>query len=312
MLMPGWLESVRNSKRALAIIGLIVGLVLVGAVIGVTFMRSSGNSTSGYAQRGGEDPCRAGLSPEMLYRTALAAQSSGTINWSRAIACTQAISETNPDYKQTLFIEAWALWNTGQRSAAISEYKTYLKLHPEDVQGWLNLGYSLIVIDKCKAAVPALNTVLKLQPSNTAAVHNLVLCGDLGDAYAAALHAQSSGNFADELVLAQQIARSHPNFANILFLVAWAQWNVGQREQAVATYRRYLKSHPRDVQATLNLGVALIELGRCSEAIPPLRHVRKLQPANAAARRDLAICEGTYHPISTPPDASTKTASASP
>jgi len=120
-------------------------------------------------------------------------------------------------------------------------------------------------------------TVLRLQPTNVAAEQDLVVCGDLGDAYAAALHEQNSGNFAVALAFAQKIATAHPTYSNILFVEAWAQWNVGQHEQAIATYRAYLKLHPSNAQAQLNLGVALITLGRCGQAIPPLRTVLKLR-----------------------------------
>jgi Flp pilus assembly protein TadD len=75
-----------------------------------------------------------------------------------------------------------------------------------------------------------------------------------------------------------------------LFLEAWAQWNLGQREPAIETYRIYLKSHPTDIQARLNLGVALINVGRCSEAIVPLHAVLKLEPKNTAATYDLTLC----------------------
>lgn len=275
-----------TSNRILATIGLIVGLLLVIVSIGaaVTRFRLSGGS----GQTTTADPCRAGLSLETLYQTALGPQNPG--HWDRAIACARQISKTNPGYKQTLFVEAWALWNSGQRSSATGVYRTYLQLHPGDAQGWLNLGYSLIVTNDCKDAALALDSVLRLKPMSVAAVHDLVLCGDLGDAYAAAMHEQNMGDSAAALAQAQEITAMHPDFRNILFLEAWAQWNLGSREPAIATYRIYLKNHPTDAQAQLNLDVALIKVGHCAAAIAFFQEVLKLEPKNSAATYDLALC----------------------
>jgi Flp pilus assembly protein TadD len=274
-------------KRTLAIIGITVGLVLVIVAVGLAVNRSGGTASKS-GQKVSTDPCRAGLSLETLYQTGLNAQSPG--HWSIAIDCATQIAKTNPGYKQTLYLEAWALWNTGQRSVAIDMYRAYLRLYPKDAQGWLNLGYSLIDSNDCKDAVASLNTVLGIQPANTSAVHDLMVCGDLDDAYAAALRANEMGNYAATLTLATEIAAAHPDLGNVLFLKAWAQWNLGQREQAVATYRLYLKGHPTDVQAQFNLGYGLIKMGKCSEAVAPLKKVLSLQPSNQAARTDLSVC----------------------
>jgi tetratricopeptide (TPR) repeat protein len=280
-------NTVLTRNRLLAAIGLVVGLLLVAVSIGAAVTRSRGSAADS-GQTTKADPCRAGLSLEALYQTALSSQSPG--HWDRAIACAEQDAKTNPGYKQLLFVEAWALWNSGRRIASIGVYRAYLQLHPEDAQGWLSLGYSLIVTKDCREAIPALDYVLRLKPANVAAVHNLVLCGDLADAYAAALHAENTGNFAAALAQAREVTVAHPDFRNILFLQAWAQWNLGQREPAIETYRIYLKSHSTDAQAQLNLGAALINVGRCSEAVASLQEVLKLELKNRAATYNLALC----------------------
>lgn len=115
------------------------------------------------------------LPVEDLYQAALRFQDAG--GYADDLVLLNRIARINPDYRQTLFARGWAEWNLGQRNAAITDYQAYLRYHPDDAQGLLNLGYSLVELGRCKEAVSPLQQVLRLEPKNTAARHDLALCG---------------------------------------------------------------------------------------------------------------------------------------
>jgi len=55
----------------------------------------------------------------------------------------------------------------------------------------------------------------------------------------------------------------------------------------VARFRELLELDPRDQPSWLGLGRSLIEMGKLTEAIGPLRRAVELDPADTAAHRDL-------------------------
>jgi hypothetical protein len=110
-----------------------------------------------------------------LYRNALRAQSQR--DFGTELLELGEIARNNPNFRQSLFARGWAEWNLGQRSAAVADYRAYLKLHAGDPQAQLNLGYSLIEMGRCGEAVGPLHRALDLHPSWPAARTDLALCG---------------------------------------------------------------------------------------------------------------------------------------
>ncbi len=112
----------------------------------------------------------------------------------------------------------------------------------------------------------------------------------LQDLYAAALQAQANADFSGDLLQLDEISRAKPDFKDTQFARGWALWNLGQPDAAISAYRSYLRTHPNNVQALLNLSYSLIKQKRCNEAVPPLKKILKIQPTDVAARQDLAVC----------------------
>ncbi len=110
-----------------------------------------------------------------LYLAALSAQSAG--DFSGDLIQLDEIARANPDYRDTLFAQGWALWNLGRREAAIAVYRAYLLHHPDKAQAQLNLGYSLIEQGRCGEAIAHLRLVLRLDPGNKFARQDLAVCG---------------------------------------------------------------------------------------------------------------------------------------
>ena len=59
--------------------------------------------------------------------------------------------------------------------------------------------------------------------------------------------------------------------------------------EAITEYRAFIARRPRDVGAFINLGVALAQVGKPTEADQAFRRALELDPSNATARRNLAI-----------------------
>jgi Flp pilus assembly protein TadD len=55
----------------------------------------------------------------------------------------------------------------------------------------------------------------------------------------------------------------------------------------VARFRELLKSDPKDQPSWLGLGRSLMEMGKLSEAVEPLRRAVELDPVDTMAHRDL-------------------------
>ncbi len=113
--------------------------------------------------------------PEVRYQAALHAQQLG--DFADDLTVLRGLLAVSPNYKDAVFAEGWALWNTGQPEAAIAAYRAYLTSHPNNVQGQLNLGFSLAKLGRCSEAIGPLRTVLTLDPANAAAKHDLKVCG---------------------------------------------------------------------------------------------------------------------------------------
>lgn len=57
---------------------------------------------------------------------------------------------------------------------------------------------------------------------------------------------------------------------------AWNHFSVGQYKEAEPIYRRLLELNPNDSIATYQLGITLVELGRCPEAVPIFKKLRNM------------------------------------
>ena len=79
-----------------------------------------------------------------------------------------------------------------------------------------------------------------------------------------------------------------PGHVNALFEQASCALETGDADGAAEGFARYLRAVPGDVHAQLNLGNALVRLGRADEALGPLRIARE-RLASAEAIAALAI-----------------------
>jgi tetratricopeptide (TPR) repeat protein len=111
-----------------------------------------------------------------------------------------------------------------------------------------------------------------------AAVAGAVLLLLQADPAARGLKALEAGNYAEAAeALEEAVARDPDNFA-AHFNLAYARTMLGERNRAIAAYRRVLELKPGLYQAQLNLGILLLEAEQAAEALPLLREAAAQQP----------------------------------
>jgi tetratricopeptide (TPR) repeat protein len=111
-----------------------------------------------------------------------------------------------------------------------------------------------------------------------AAVAGAVLFLLQADPAARGLQALEAGNYAEAAeALEEAVARDPDNFA-AHFNLAYARTMLGERNRAIAAYRKVLELKPGLYQAQLNLGILLLEAEQAAEALPLLKEAAAQQP----------------------------------
>ena len=86
------------------------------------------------------------------------------------------------------------------------------------------------------------------------------------------------------------VVPTHPDAQRLLGLALFGQQ---QWPQAIDVLRAYLGTRPRDAQARVNLGVALVATAKLDEAVIEFRQAAQIDPSDPNARRllDLALAD---------------------
>jgi predicted CXXCH cytochrome family protein len=113
--------------------------------------------------------------------------------------------------------------------------------------------------------------------------------GGDGEVYLALAQVAQGSNLAGGVPrLRAALAKHKPGYAEFYVQLAEAEWKSGQRDEAMASYRRALDLNASYVPALRGLGVAAGESGAGAEAIAALEKARTLAPKDAGVRHDLA------------------------
>ncbi len=119
----------------------------------------------------------------------------------------------------------------------ISSFAEKLESQPDDVNGWVLLGRSYVVIDQIDNAISAYGRAYALAPKNID-----VLTG-LAEALALANNNQIQGRSMELLQEALEIDQSNPR---VLWLAGYAQAQLGNNKQAVKYWKTLLSLLPPD------------------------------------------------------------------
>ena len=147
-----------------------------------------------------------------------------------------------------------------------------------------HLGGELFSRARLGEALPELQAFVALEPWRAEAVPARTKIGR-------ALMAQQRWNeAANELRRVTTMApRQSELYATAFGLLADTAFAQQHFDEAIGLYRTFLEMRPRDVGATINLGVALAQSGRPREAADIFRRALQLDPSSAMAQRNLAI-----------------------
>lgn len=149
---------------------------------------------------------------------------------------------------------------------AIGAYEIALKLQPDFLDAWNNLGICRQLRGQFPQAAAAYRQALSLDAANAGVMANLgtVL--------------REMGELAEAVGLLRAAADLEPAVASHTVNLGIAYWNQGNFVEAERTLNQALLRAPNDADAAFNLGNALHGLGRAREAIDRYRQAAALRP----------------------------------
>jgi tetratricopeptide (TPR) repeat protein len=190
------------------------------------------------------------------------------------LALRDAASRTTHD--PTLYFDLGYLYQSkGDLDAAIIEYKTVIRLKPDDDIAHNNLGNALRLQGKLDEAIVEYKTAIRLKPEHADAHDNLGAA--LGD----------QGKLEDEIAEYQRAIQIKPDYAIAHKDLGSAFLSQGKLDEAIAEYRKAIKLKPDLAVAHSSLGNALHDQGKLDEAVAEFRQAIKLKPDLARAHSGL-------------------------
>jgi protein O-GlcNAc transferase len=154
---------------------------------------------------------------------------------------------------------------------AISAYEAALKLQPDFLDAWNNLGICRQLRGQLSQAAAAYRQALLLESRNAG------LMANLGTVL------REMGELTEAVELLRAAADLEPAIASHGLNLGIAYWNQGDFPQAERTLNETLARAPQDPEVAFNLGNALHGLGRQHEAIDRYRQALKFRPDYADA-----------------------------
>jgi tetratricopeptide (TPR) repeat protein len=168
---------------------------------------------------------------------------------------------------------------TGQSKLdeAVGCYRQVLKIKPDAVGAFINLGNVYQRLNKLEEAVASFEQALKINP-DIAQAHN-----NLGAALA------SQGKFADAVNSYRRALKIQPDYAQAHNNLGNALRDLGLLAEAKASFEQALKIKPDNAETFYNLHTLLLDPEDMSSAIKNLENAVKLQPGNANYRLNLGM-----------------------
>lgn len=199
-----------------------------------------------------------------LYRSGLLELQDGHPDAALALL-EQAIAAV-ADEPRHQFVLGQALQALHRWDEAIDAYESALKLQPDFLDAWNNLGICRQLRGQLPQAATAYRQALLLESRNAGVMANLgtVL--------------REMGELPESVELLRAAADLEPTVASHSLNLGIAYWNQGNFTQAERTLDETLARAPQDPEVAFNLGNALHGLGRQREAIERYRQALQLRP----------------------------------
>ena len=224
-------------------------------------------------------------------------------NWRQAEAALARFVRSFPESDEGLRLLALARLNAGDPAGALAPLKTLVAQRPDDPGILQLISDTLRLQGQPKEAVQYMRRVAELQPHSPAARISVGMAllqqGQREEAFedfssAFALEPEGtgplqavifmehlqSGEFAEALAVAQQLATHHPREALPQSLIGLAYRALGETESAQGAFRNALEIDPALSLASQHLAAVLFENGDTDGAIEVLSKALDHQPEN--------------------------------
>jgi tetratricopeptide (TPR) repeat protein len=173
---------------------------------------------------------------------------------SEAMACIDLWEKLQPDNMYLYLLRGSIRERIENLEAAANDYRKVLELNPDYEEGRLRLARMLIEIHQCDQALPHLEHLRRLQPSNPTVLVNLARCCMELDRPQDARQALSEALDHD------------PTDQPALVVSAQLALQAGESEQAEKLVRRALAVDPYEREANFLLSQCLRQCGKIAEA----------------------------------------------
>tara|TARA_Y100001960_G_scaffold80468_1_gene85909 strand:- start:316 stop:2319 length:2004 start_codon:yes stop_codon:yes gene_type:complete len=209
-----------------------------------------------------------------------------------------------------------ALAKKGNIGAAITHYKTAIKINPNYANTYNNLGAILAKQEFLTEAITHYKTAIKINPNSAMAYNNLGHAfGKKGDIGAAITHYKTAIKLDPNLVKAyvnlgailsktsrfeeaktyyKEAIRVNPNSHTAYYNLANTLSRQGDMEKAITHYKTAIKINPIYLQAHVNLGTLLAQQGSLKEAINYFQEALRLKPDLIMVRKNLEMAIREY------------------
>ncbi|OGV76677.1 MAG: hypothetical protein A3I83_02620 [Methylotenera sp. RIFCSPLOWO2_02_FULL_45_14] len=166
-----------------------------------------------------------------------------------------------------------ALRANNQLEAAIKSFQQAVLLQPKDLDVQLNLGNTLLAVDRFEEAAGYYRRVLRAMPKKedvrAALCHCLTLLGN---------QAHAIGNFTQAETSFKEALQFNPQDAVLLYNLGNAQRELGKPAEAAKQYQKAIQINPNDADTYNNLGNVQRELGQLDLAIESYQKALQLNP----------------------------------
>lgn len=160
---------------------------------------------------------------------------------------------------------------------ALAKYEDAIESDPENVEGFVRLGYTLFALGRFTDGANRLEPALKKWPGNI----------PLRRAYATVLFAIDARR-SEAVGHLEAIAKADPEQFDVFYLLGKFYYENGEFDLAAKSFRRYLSFRPEDVVVHGTLGNVYFKTGKFEPALAEFRLVLSLDPGNLAAQVNVA------------------------
>lgn len=229
------------------------------------------------------------LNPNLALELGVALVASG--QFTDAILALEHASELDGANPETWFHLGYAHYRNGDLKRAGESYQRSLSLNPSNAETWFSLGVIHMVAQSTGEALALFRRCVQLDSLHAEAYNNLGLLeqelGHLDDAvncFRSALRLRNGDYYAAGYNLARALANQEnlepareayletvsirPEHVDARLGLANTLVGLGHPDQALPHLRAAVELSPGSVPANLNLGIALLQLGRWKEGWP--------------------------------------------